>query len=201
MNTSGPTALSYGNKILPGHTPENHLTGFGGTIGKLKNTLKPIRLLTDHDLYMLGIEKGKYCRLILDSDVRVEGTLLRITRKEGKIVLMRLTDCLVTHLGKTLFEPSWGIYDMAVGEKIISAFSGAADPDSFGFNIQAPLEKTHKIKYSKQEKELFKYYEQVSALRTENHSQDLVLKMRNRIKGRYPDEWLLLQELSEQLKK
>ncbi len=201
MNTTGPTALSYGNKILPGHAPENHLTGFGGIIGKLKNTLKPIRLLTDQDLYRLGIEKGKHCRLTLDSDVQVTGTLLRVTRKEGKIVLMHFTDCTVTHLGRTLFEPSWGIYDMAVGEKIISAFSGAANPDSFGFSMQPPQEKTQRIKYSKQEKELFRLYEQAGTLRTGNHPQDVVLEIYKKVKDCCPDEWLLLQELREQLNK
>ncbi len=129
----------------------------------------------------------------------MEGTLLRVTRKEGKIVLIRLTDCMVTHLGKTLFEPSWGIYDMAVGEKIVSAFSGAADPDSFGFSMQPSQEKTQKIKYSMLEKELFKLYDQAGSLRTGNHPQDVVLKIYKKVKDCYPDEWLLLQELSELL--
>jgi phenylalanine-4-hydroxylase len=36
----------------------------------------------------------------------------------------------VTH--KTvLFQPEWGVYDMAVGKKVTSAFSGPADVNSF----------------------------------------------------------------------
>ena len=89
---------------------------------------------------------------------------------------------------------------MAVGEKIISTFSGAADPDSFGFYIPPPQEKTHKIKYSKQQKELFKLYEQADALRSEDYPQDIALEIHNKVMDCCPDEWLLLQELREQLK-
>ncbi len=201
VNTTGPTALFYDNEILPGHTTENHRAGYGGIIGKLKDALKPIRLLTDHDMNKLGIKKGKHCLLAMDSGVIVEGTFLRVTRKEGKIVLMHFADCTVTHLGKTLFEPSWGIYDMAVGEKIVSAFSGAANPDSFGFSMQPPREKTYKVKYSKQQKELFELYEQVHVLGLENHPKKVVKEIRKKIRDCYPDEWLLIEELRKHLKK
>ena len=30
-----------------------------------------------------------------------------------------------------MFDPSWGVYDMAVGEKIVSVFSGPADISAF----------------------------------------------------------------------
>ena len=30
-----------------------------------------------------------------------------------------------------IFKPEWGNYDMAVGEKIISVFCGAADKDAY----------------------------------------------------------------------
>ena len=32
---------------------------------------------------------------------------------------------------KSCFDPSWGVYDMAVGEKVISVFSGPADIIAF----------------------------------------------------------------------
>ncbi len=89
---------------------------------------------------------------------------------------------------------------MAVGEKIVSAFSGAADPDSFGFSMQPPQEKTQRIRYSKQEKELFDLYRQVNALALEGHSQKILLEIYDKVKTCYPDEWLLLQELRGYLK-
>jgi len=32
---------------------------------------------------------------------------------------------------------------MAIGENIVSAFSGTADADSFGLNYELPKERTH----------------------------------------------------------
>jgi hypothetical protein len=40
-------------------------------------------------------------------------------RKDGKILLLSFTDCTVKHQRKTLFEPSWGTYDMAVARKSV----------------------------------------------------------------------------------
>ncbi len=37
---------------------------------------------------------------------------------------------------------------MAVGENIVSAFSGPADAEGFGLEYKAPAEKTQKIKYN-----------------------------------------------------
>ena len=42
-------------------------------------------------------------------------------------MIFSFKDCTVTHKNQTLFKPEWGIYDMAVGEKITSVFSGVAD--------------------------------------------------------------------------
>jgi len=61
--------------------------------------------------------------------------------------------------------------------------------------------KTSKIKYSKQEKELFELYKQVYAPVLDGHSQKIVLEIHDKAKACYLDEWLLLQEQQECLKK
>ncbi len=164
INTTGPTTLNYNNKMLTGHTKQVHKEGFGSPIGKLKSCLKPVSLLDDVDLDRLSIQKGRHSVLEFESDLMVEGTLMQVVRKEGKIVLMRFTDCKVTHGGRTLFEPSLGMYDMAVGEKITAAFNGPADAEGFELQYDAPTEKTHKISYDKKTLQLHNLYRQVDEI-------------------------------------
>jgi phenylalanine-4-hydroxylase len=58
--------------------------------------------------------------------------LANISTENGKIILFKVEKCTVLdEKGRVLFDPSWGVYDMAVGEQITSVFCGAADKDAF----------------------------------------------------------------------
>ena len=49
-----------------------------------------------------------------------------------RCIIITFTNCTVKDKeGQYYFEPEWGNYDMAVGEKIVSVSCGAADKDSF----------------------------------------------------------------------
>jgi phenylalanine-4-hydroxylase len=61
LRTQGPTALSFEDKQLSGHGKDYHKDGFGSPIGKLKNSSKPLELMTDGDLADAGIVTGKFC--------------------------------------------------------------------------------------------------------------------------------------------
>ncbi|RLD42440.1 MAG: aromatic amino acid hydroxylase [Bacteroidetes bacterium] len=200
INTSGATTLNFKNRMLKGHSKKVHKDGFGSPIGKIKGSLKPTRLLTDNDLRELGITKGMYCKFEFESGIKVEGTLLNTLRKEAKLLLLSFADCKVKHQRKTLFEPSWGIYDMAIGEKIRSAFSGPADASGFGLKYKAPIEKTHKIKYNSKAKELHRLYAGVRQIREENNNYNDLAEIWNNIKTRQQGEWLLPLEILELLK-
>ncbi len=195
INTTGPSTLNYNNKILIRHTKEYHHNGFGSPIGKLKSCKKPIRLFTDSDLYKLGIQKGRHCRLEFESEIIVEGSLISILRKNGNIILMNFADCKVIHNGQTLFEPSWGIYDMAVGEKIISAFNGPADPVGFNLHFKQPEEKTHKIVYNEKSQKLFHLYQLTLSLNGKKPSIRQLQHVWNTFLNEKHTDWLLPIEL------
>jgi phenylalanine-4-hydroxylase len=114
----------------------------------LKNTFTPLEDFRDNDLKRNGIEELKDIKMEFESGVVIEGRLVRVIRKTGKIILMSFDNCTVRYQDKVLFEPGWGVYDMAVGSEIISGFSGPADPNAFGLSYEAPKEKTHKIVHS-----------------------------------------------------
>jgi phenylalanine-4-hydroxylase len=200
FKTTGPTNLNYNNKQLEGHGKEYHLHGFGSPIGKLKGVKKPVELLTDHELLELGIVKNKPCDITFESGVQLSGTLKSLLREKGKILLMTFSNCKVEYEGKVLFDPDWGVFDMAVGEKIISVYSGPADPEAFGLEIEPPKEKTHKINYDSKSVSLHKLYEGVREVRNGTVKKDLLNIAFSEILTKYNDDWLLSLEILELLK-
>jgi phenylalanine-4-hydroxylase len=199
IKTTGPSMLCYNGKMLPGHGHNYHRNGFGSPVGKLKGHLYPLESFSDSSLESYGITIGQSVVLDFESGVRVVGLLNSITRKEGKIILMTFDECLVSLRDHVLFMPAWGLYDMAVGEKIVSVFSGPADPEAFGLSYPVPVEKTHKIRHTSKAFRLHELYRQVAALRKQGYNQIAVEDLWNIVVAEYPDEWLLVLEIYELL--
>jgi phenylalanine-4-hydroxylase len=200
IKTEGPTQLCFKDLQLPGHGKEYHSHGFSSPVGKLKNIDIPLEFMSDGDLSSFGISTGEVSILEFESGVRVEGRLDHITRQEGKILIMSFSTCSVMFREKILFDPSWGIYDMAVGEKIISAYSGPADPFAFQLEYPVPNEKTHKIVHSDRAQRLHHLYQAMRDFREKNTDHlefDLIW---SELKYSYPEEWLLPLEIIEIVK-
>ncbi|NTV83016.1 MAG: aromatic amino acid hydroxylase [Bacteroidales bacterium] len=199
IHTESPTQLCFNDLQLPGHGKEYHCHGFSSPVGKLKKSSTPIELMSDGDLNAIGINTGEISELEFESGIIVSGRLDHITRKEGKILLMSFSQCKVTFRDRILFDPSWGIYDMAVGEKIVSAFSGPADPFAFQLEYPVPKEKTHKIIHSESAQRLHHLYQALRDFREEktDHLEFDIFWME--VKHAYPNEWLLYVELLEVL--
>ncbi len=201
FQTTGPSALAYKNKQLIGHGKTYHADGFGSPVGKLKGINIAIEDMSPTDLEAYGIYEGKQTTLNFKRGITVTGEIITGTRNlQGKIILISFKNCTVKYGDEILFQPEWGIYDMAVGENIVSAYAGIADPDNYGLMYEPPKEKTHKIKYSKEEKEIHKMYQIVREMR-ENNVFDLV-----KLEGVFSQfktnkkEWLLALEIYELLK-
>jgi len=197
VKTNSPTTLNYNNKMLKGHSKNHHNDGFGSPIGRILGTLRPTRLLSDADLKSIGIEKGIKSKFHFESGVTVEGKLEGITRIDGMLVMLTFSDCLVTHKGKILFEPTWGIYDMAVGEQIVSAFNGPADPEAYGLEYEAPKEKTHQIHYEEDAIYLHKLYYEIREIRETGLNAELIPGIWQDLKKKFPNDWLLSVEILE----
>jgi phenylalanine-4-hydroxylase len=197
IGTDGPTQLCFKDKQLPGHGKDYHLNGFSSPVGKLKVSSAPLELLSDGDLKVLGIFKGERSSLEFESGVKVEGRLEHIIRMEGKILVMNFSDCRVTFRERLLFDPAWGTYDMAVGEKIVSAFSGPADPFAYKLEYPVPKEKTHKISHSPRAQKLHNLYQAVRDFREKEINNTDLFKVWEEVKKDYPEEWLLPLEMLE----
>lgn len=199
FQTSGETALSNRDKELIGHGKTHHANGFGSPVGKLKGINLPIEDMSPRDLKAYGIYEGEFMNLKFESGLVVKGKAITGTRDlRGKILLITLDDCTVTFKDEILFKPECGIYDMAIGKEVISAYAGAADVNSFDDMSKVSNTKTHKINYSEMEKELYGLYDQVCEMRTTNSvSEEKVTFIFNQLQSKFSKDWLSLLELYE----
>ncbi len=198
MQTKGPTALAYREKELVGHSTEYHSEGFGSPIGKLKGINIAIEDMGPRDLKAYKIYEGEQISLEFEGGVKVEGTIVTGTRNlMGKIILITFKDCTVTHDGETLFLPEWGLYDMAVGQNVVSAYNGPADLNSFDLITHQITESTIKPKKSAQRLQLEQYYQQVRDFREGTNTTISRNKVFQVLKQEHPEDWLLPVELYE----
>jgi len=199
IQTTGKTALSNRDKELIGHGVEYHAEGFGSPIGKLKGINIPIENMSPRDLEAYGIYEGKQTTLEFEGGIKVVGKVITGTRDlRGKIQLISFKDCTVTHQDTVLFDPSWGVYDMAVGKEIVSAYAGPASVLSFTDVNKVSETKTHKINYSDADKELYALYQKVRDFRKKNNVLEKnIEEIFNVLIRKFSSDWLLLLELYE----
>ena len=193
LSTNSKTALSYRNKELIGHSINYHSTGFGSPIGKLKKSNLAIEDMSPSDLELFGIIEGKETSLEFESGVIVKGSIITGIRNVfGKILLISFKDCLVTFEDEILFQPSWGIYDMAVGKEITSAYSGVADNSSF--KIEKRNYKSTPISKVPKSNNLYKEVEKFSSSRFSSKEKGTLFK---KIISTSPDNWLVVLNFYE----
>jgi len=147
IKTTGPTILSFSSKLLKGHGKDYHKDGFSSPVGKLKGIDTALEDMPKDELVLLGIDTGKHAVLNFESGITVSGIIKKTLTQNGKTILITFTGGTVRDKkGDILFDPSWGVYDMAVGEKIVSVFCGAADKDAYE-DIANVREEIANVKY------------------------------------------------------
>ncbi|SFN79732.1 phenylalanine-4-hydroxylase [Paenimyroides ummariense] len=197
IQTTGKTALAYREKELVNHGTEYHSEGFGSPIGRLKNINLTIEDMSPRDLQAYNIYEGKHIELEFEGDIKVSGEIITGSRNlQGEIILISFKNCTVTHNDTMLFQPEWGTYDMAVGKKIVSAFSGPADIKSFDMITHVPSTKTIKSKKNDERVALENLYEKVRLHREQNSTEDLEAILSDLMQN-HPQDWLLTLEIVE----
>jgi phenylalanine-4-hydroxylase len=198
VQTSGKTALSYREKELVGHGTEYHAEGFGSPIGKLKGINLTIEEMSPRDLRAYAIYEGEQVTLEFEGNIIVKGEIITGSRNlQGEILLIKFKNCTVTHNDQVLFQPEWGIYDMAVGKKVISAFSGPADVNSFDMINHVPSSQTIKQKKSVEREELEKLYASIRNIRENKPSKIKLIEAFAAVSDGHPNDWLLSVEIAE----
>jgi len=184
LRTTGKTALAFKEKELPGHGIDYHKEGFGSPIGKWKET---------------EIAEGKKAKLEFESGVTVEGKIDKILRRDGKLLLVTFSNCRAKYGDRVLFNPDWGTYDMAVGERITSVFNGAADKDAYNQVALVPKERTIKVPSDAKRKRLENLYAQVRKIRESRTGYERLGEIWETQQAEHPKDWLLSMEIFETL--
>ena len=198
LSTSSPTALAWQNKELVGHDKSYHAHGFSSPVGRLKNISMPLENMSIDELMSLEIEVGKQLSLEFESGVNVKGKLINLLKnRKGLNMILSFEDCLVSYHEEILFQPEWGTYDMAVGESIVSVFSGAADMTVFSKdNPFVPSEMTHKIHYNEKRLELHKLYQIIRDVRENKADKQELSRVWQELIN-HPKDWLAAVEILE----
>ena len=198
IQTKGQTALSYREKELVGHSSKTHPAGFGSPIGKLKGINLAIEDMSPRDLKAYDIyEEGKVS-LEFEGGIVVSGEIITGSRNlQGEIIIISFKNCTVKHFDAILFQPEWGIYDMAVGKKVVSAFSGAADMNSFDLITHVAKSQTIKAHKTAQKSRLESLYQQVRNIRTSHQEFNSLQTIQKELHRDFTDDWLLNIEILE----
>lgn len=197
IQTTGKTALSYREKELVGHGTEYHAEGFGSPVGKLKGINLAIEDMSPRDLSAYAIFEGQVVTLEFEGNIKVSGEIITGSRNlQGKIITISFKNCTVTHNDTVLFQPEWGIYDMAVGKKITSAFSGPADVRSFDLITHVPSSQTIKAQKTPERLKLEALYQNIRDIREgkTTGNPDAIFET---LQNEHPKDWLLSVEIAE----
>ena len=201
IQTTGKTALSYREKELVGHGTLTHPEGFGSPIGKLKGFNLAIEDMSPKDLQAYSIVENETVKLEFEGNIIVEGEIITGSRNlHGEIILISFRNCTVTHGETILFQPEWGNYDMAIGKKVVSAFSGPADVNSFDLINNVPKTTTIKAKHTDERDDLEVLYQTVRMIRENKDSKSELKAVFEKLKTNHPNDWLLSVEIAELLK-
>lgn len=198
IKTTGPSALAFNNKELPGHGKTYHAEGFSSPVGKVKGAEKALENYTEADLVAAGIVKNEHCDFLLENGFRVEGTLESWLRKEDKLLLLSFSNCTLSdHQGNVYFKPDWGIFDMALGEKIVSVYNGAADKDAFEEIALISATNTYHPTYDENTLAYHRLFEQVRACRERGSGYELLPQIWTSLQQNHREDWLCALEILE----
>jgi len=198
IQAQGPTELAYNDVQLPGHDTSYHRDGFGSPVGKLKGHTLPLENWDDATCLAQGLVAGKTVELNFESGICVQGKLEQVLRKEEKIILLTLTDCTVKDAdGKVYFDPAWGNYDMAVGEKIVSVFNGVADKNHLVDQLYVSSNLTSQPNYTESDKQYHTLFQQIRTIREQQSSKKALVDIRRQLATTFNEDWLASMEILE----
>lgn len=188
---SGPVILCENNKMLTGHGKEFHAHGYGSPVGKIKN----YSTLPDTSAI------GNPFRLEYESGILLQGILRKILLNQNKQpMLLSFEACTISFRNRILFKPEWGVFDLAIGESIISVCSGPADPEAFQLTYDAPAESTPKPSYTEAQLRLHQLYKEIRQIRELSLNTESVKNIFHELIHDFPNDFLLALEIYELLR-
>ncbi|MBU6374705.1 MAG: aromatic amino acid hydroxylase [Bdellovibrionales bacterium] len=197
LRYDGPCQLAYKGAEIEDQGTRAHSHGFGTPIGQIvwNGSLRSPASLSDADLS--GITEVQF-----ESNVRVQGKIIGNVRRDGRVVIIRWEGCTVKLNDRVLFQPDWGVFDMACGSTVDSVFGGPPDMGRYLITTEeSPRRKGfQKTNLTDDNLGLNKLYEIVRKVRDRGQREDSVTQLSGVFKElevSHPQDWLLRLELLE----
>lgn len=186
LKFSGPSQISIHDHQLHGHDPQYHQHGYSCPLGSFT---------ASHDLNI-----GQPITLTYKSGVVVKGTLAKTFKHpvNPQAEILSFDQATVTYQNQILFQPEWGTYDIAIGNKVISVFGGPADRKNYGETddfvaMQVPIPF-----YSRDQKILFEVFQNIRDFRRSKNNSILDYNQLLRdCLNKASSHWLAILELLE----
>ena len=175
LQFTGPCQLSYEDEELEGHGTQTHSEGYGTPLGFLKSF--PEQCPSSFSLAQwqtLGAKENQKIQWEFVSGLRVQGVFRQLLQKkanhgkgQAKSLILSLDRAKVSLGDRVLFQPEWGVYDMALGSEIPSVFGGPAHREKYGELKDFKVAQIPKASYSDKQLQLHDIYTSIRKLREE----------------------------------
>ena len=194
----GACQLSYKGQQLEKHGIKEHSNGYSSPLGVLKDAQISPDKMSLSELKNSYMGKKGDMKLEFSSGWVLKGTLLESISRDNKIILLCFKDCQVYKGDTVYYRPEWGLFDLALGEKVCSVFGGPAD--RFAYGDLEDFEVSHVSSYfiTEEQKEIFSFYKKIREVRAFSEcSSDLFYSLVKKYNERFSKHWLAGVELLE----
>lgn len=196
IKLKGGSQISFNNSQLDGHGVEYHSHGYSSPIGPLKDGTE-LSNLSLTELKDYGVFHGANINFEYASGIKLTGKIEKIITKKQSPILISFTNCKITLSDKVLFDPSWGDFDLALGEKVVSVFGGAADRENFEQQDDYTPQFIPPKIYSEKEQIKHSFYKEIRNLRDAEADENKLEKLYEKYLNLYDDQWLMAVEIYE----
>ena len=198
VRLTGACQLSYQGSELEGQGKKAHSQGWSSPFGVLKNSNCPLSRLSESEIRHRYTDSNGQIRLEFVSGWTLEGRLRSLISKDGKNLVLQFQDCHVKKGNVIYFKPEWGVFDLAVGEKVRSVFGGPADRVAFGDLEDFVIKHIPIDPITDTQKKYFAFYQQIINARQKLHSlSNGFEKLMEQYNGYFSHLWLAGVEILE----
>jgi len=157
--------------------------------------------ITPDKLHRLSNGHGRI-QLHTRNRVQVDGTVVRLTERAGRVVVLQLADCTIQCAGEVLLQSSEP-YPWVLAERVSTAHAGL--PLGYFPATELPETKIPKPRvFPPSHAQLIELYDEALATLREGMGSQIVHtfeRIHGQLEARYPDDWLLRWNLLESLAK
>lgn len=203
LQFSGSCQFSYNDHQLVAQGVVRHPTGCIVPIGRFSAmpTCKDPWLLTNDDLFRLGIRVGHRASLQLDSGLCVDGIVISWYRQDGRLLYITWGNFELRRGLEVFISSQREEFDMPIGSRVVSVFGGPAAREEFGPYAIGDISTKPSVarEFSVRDNKLYSLYGGIRELRREGTTvgAGVLAAKAEAILSEFPEQWLLALELLE----